>query len=527
MKSIEDRSLDLRSAFVSYETKTGFQNINDPISDRLSRFEEWLKKSIKDGSFNLNSVLAAYDSIMSSHRHSRRSDNDLMADRMVNVQKWITRSQNLTTMVDAFGPTVVNFTTITHAIDFAGNFGPGIIALEYDMLVVGSILFIGFNPVVFTQNDYNPSRTRWITDDILEVEYTQDVTNGYNTSTGQYKFTDEQFIFYEYLVFDPNSSLINLGFSKIDPGLKELYILTTSEIPIAAVCAGFIFPACNVTNASGYNYLLDTGFSSVLDCITFMSSLPPQPCPFEYRSNTTTCRTLHGLSAFFLPSVHCAHVRPDSAVCTSACLPACSNCDANAKCVATYPNFPNTLASFNPVYKCQCNNGYVGNGTSCTTKQCSYGNCPAPFGSYNCSSGLCMCTNTYTAQPELLGAGNTLCSCPAPSIERWYSGAPYCVPAGRCINDQNRYMCNLQQYTRVKCLALDNSFNFFGGCFCNYGFSGGLTHSCSCDSPKRVEWSNVVSGEVCLSSTECTATWQCSGSQTCTIPSGQAIGACA
>lgn len=308
-----------------------------------------------------------------------------------------------------------------------------------------------------------------------------------------------------------------------------MFTITTAAIPPFVICAYFIFPACNVTNSSGYNYLTDTGFSSVSDCITFLSSLPAtQPCPYEQRSNTTGCRALHALSSFFLPNVHCSHVKPDSHVCREQCLPACSNCDANAKCIATFPGFPSTPGSFSPVYKCQCNNGYIGNGTSCQSILCSNGNCPAPYGSYDCSTGSCMCTSTYTTQPELLGTGNSLCTCPSPNTVQWIGGSPMCLPIGRCVNDSYRYMCNLQQYSQVKCVPLNNDFQPLGGCMCNYGFNGGWEYPCTCVAPGRILWSDSFDGKVCLLPGKCTKDYpDCNRDQTCFIQAGQQVGTCA
>ena len=182
--------------------------------------------------------------------------------------------------------------------------------------------------------------------------------------------------------------------------------------------------------------------------------------------------------------------------------------------------------SFEPSYQCQCNNGYVGNGTSCQPKQCSYGNCPSSYGSYSCSTGLCLCESTYVNNPT--NTGNNLCICPSPSVVQWVGSSPICLPAGRCINDSYRYMCNLQQYSQVSCVQIQNSFAPFGGCVCNYGFNGGWEYPCVCVAPGRILWSNSFNGQVCLLPGQCTEDHpDCGGTQHCVIPTGQQVGTCA
>jgi hypothetical protein len=239
---------------------------------------------------------------------------------------------------------------------------------------------------------------------------------------------------------------------------------------------------------------------------------------YVQQSNTTACRSLHGTSAIFLPNIHCSHVRPNSHVCKDACTAQCSNCDPNAQCVATYP----TIESV--VYQCQCKNGYVGNGTSCTAKQCVNDNCPAMDGTFECSTGLCKCTETFTHEPQ--PNQNNLCYCPTDSgSEIFYNNSvPICVPKGRCINKQ--YQCTTQSYNHVKCVKLDNDFTLFGACLCNYGFNGGWEFPCSCPSGKRIVWSEILDGQVCLSPDECTANRQCPKNSVCVIPSGTPIGHC-
>jgi hypothetical protein len=49
---------------------------------------------------------------------------------------WIRRIENSSTMDAGYGETIVNVSTITHTVRYAGAFGPGmILAKEYDSIV--------------------------------------------------------------------------------------------------------------------------------------------------------------------------------------------------------------------------------------------------------------------------------------------------------------------------------------------------------------------------------------------------------
>jgi hypothetical protein len=440
---------------------------------------------------------------------------DLTSDRLTNAQLWITRSSNPITMAQAYSPSVVDFPNIFHTLDDVGNFGPGFVAEEYDSLVTNLVFILGYNPIVLAST-FDPFTTQWVDNNTLLVKYSTAVTAGANFTPGlTYKYVNNVVRNTEVIVFNNNSSLIRLGRTTQDPAAIKLFAAVNSELSVFEIC-GIIFQACNVTNATGYNYLSDTGFADFGSCVGFLLSLPPNnPCPYPQRSNTRDCRRLHAFSSLFLPNVHCSHVKPASMVCTDSCLPSCSNCDPNAKCVPEFPviNVPN------PVYKCQCNNGYVGNGTVCTPKNCSFGNCPALFGSYECSTGLCMCTESFTQNPT----GSSICTCPSPSQIFYNNSKPVCVPQGRCIDAQ--WQCNGQSYTQVKCVSVNNTFSLFNACVCNYGFNGGWEYPCSCPVGRRIVWSNTLNGDVCLNSTECTANWHCSTNR-CSISPGQQVGTC-
>jgi hypothetical protein len=450
---------------------------------------------------------------------------DLTPQRLANAEAWDLRALDDAHMTVAYANNItVNYTEIYHVVQDTGDFGPGSIAEEYDRITIDLTEIIGYAPVILGPT-YDPNAVRWLDNNTLITFHTDSIMTGFNTTTRQYQFIGYGFRDIEVIRYDPNSPLINLGYSIQDPAAEALYAASQATYSIELIC-GIIFQACDVTNSSGYNYLQDTDFTTIIDCITFLSTLNPKnPCPYPQRSNTTICRTLHGFSALLNPAVHCAHVRPVSMVCVDTCLPACSNCDPNAKCVATYPNFPTIIT---PVYQCQCNNGYIGNGATCTALMCNYGNCPAPYGYYNCSTGLCMCADTFTAQPALMGVNNSLCVCPTtisgPGQIVWENGLPICVPAGRCLT--KTWQCINQAEEDVKCLPQNNTFTQFGGCVCNPGFTGGWEFPCNCAPGNTVSWSNVINGNVCLAPGQCIANYQCPRGKTCVISPGQPIGIC-
>jgi hypothetical protein len=457
----------------------------------------------------------------------QNSNATLTALRMANARTWILRALAKDTMINAYN-TVVNFSTIFHIVRGVGNFGPGIVALEYDYLAVGLGDILGYSPVVFTSYVYDPSTTAWITPDVLLVDYTQSLLTGFDTTTFKYLYNESGFRLQEYIQFDPNSALINTGYTINDPGALKMFELTQASLTPAQIC-GIAWQACNPANST--SYWADTGFTDIVDCITFMTILQATPsvCPYPDRSNTTSCRGLHAFGALFLPSVHCAHVKRDSVVCKEQCLPACANCDPKATCVPTFPNFPYTPASFNAVYKCQCPNGYVGDGLTCAPQPCSSGSiCPSRFGTYTCSNttgNLCQCNPSWTPQPSVPTSNNSLCVCPAPSVAYWYNSSYICLTQGRCISDTARYMCS-QPNNVVKCVLQQNDFNPLGLCQCNYGYNGGIEYPCTCATGRRQIWSDALDGKVCLNATECTEQDDCGRSQTCVIPTGSQIGVC-
>jgi len=417
-------------------------------------------------------------------------------------------------MILAFSNEYSNENT-SHIVRDTADYAPREIAYEYDRVVLDLIFIFGFNPTMLHTN-YDPTTVKWLGPDTVQVDYNLDIKTKFNFTTGTYDIDMQGFRNRDIFVFEPGTKRVILDYTIQDPAAIAVFDVVGTSIPNEFTCGFIIIPACNRT-IDGGPYLSDTGFTSVEDCVTQLNNLPANPCPYAQRSNTKECRQLHGFSSGPLPSVHCAHTKIDSMVCQDSCLPACANCDSNAECVATFP----TLLT--PVYKCQCKNGYVGNGSTCAAKTCNYGNCPALYGSYQCSTGNCVCKDTFTANPTATG-NDDLCTCEGGQII-YNNSVPVCVPEGRCISQQ--YECNEQSYNQVKCKSIGyNTFTKFKFCVCNYGFNGGYEYPCTCDASKRVVWSDTLSGEVCLSTSECTANWHCAYPKTCQISSGQQVGQC-
>lgn len=437
---------------------------------------------------------------------------------------WTLRSNSIPNMYTAYNATYSNNATC-HIVRDVGDFCPLDGALSYDLLTVGLDQIIGYNPIDLGVM-FDPDTTQYLGNNTWRVDYTLNITTYSNATT--ITFNQQGFRFTDYYEYAPNTTQVIVDYGIQDPAAIKLFALVSGALPPEELCA-LTFAACGggQFGIPPLPYLNDTGFSTLSECITFMYGLAGTPanniCPYPTRSNTTNCRAAHMFASFFRPDIHCAHIRPDSAVCVNTCLPACANCDANASCQPVFVNFPN---SFTPTYTCQCNNGYVGNGSHCTPKACSYGNCPALWGSYDCSGdNLCKCTETFTPNPTDT-TGSNLCTCPAPSQLFWNGNVLECVPKGRCLAGQ-QWQCTSQSYNDVKCTTYgNNTFTLFNDCLCNYGFGGSWEYPCTCASPKRSFYSNSYSGNICLQPWECQFSWQCGYPLTCHVPTGQQIGSC-
>jgi hypothetical protein len=396
---------------------------------------------------------------------------------------------------------------------------PGILALEYDEILFITEQFLGYNPVILATK-WDPYTTEWVDDGngdfMLKVGYTLNITT-YNVTIGNYNIKQEGFRSTGYLVFENSTSaLISLGYDIQDPGAILLFSQTVSNTDPVALCAGLIYPACNGT--FGPSYIADTGYTNLEDCIAFLTPRTVNSkCPFQMRSDTNICRSLHATSSFIRPDIHCQHTGKFSHTCVDSCFPACDNCDPNAQCVATFPTL------FEPIYKCQCNNGYKGDGLTCTAEHSKHGHCDISPGRYVCSDGLCKCRDSFTWDPLATNRDNR-CFCPD-NGSIWQNGtSKMCVPLGRCLENKH---CTIQKYDTVKCLSVGhNNYTLWGGCLCNYGYEGGWESNCVCPAPKREVYSSVIKGKVCLSDTECVCNRNCKTGEQCSLIDGNPIGKC-
>lgn len=439
-------------------------------------------------------------------------EHQLVLDRIWAAEVWTLRSNNASAMNLAYSDEFSTNETC-HFVDSVGDYCPRDHAHEYDNNVLLLKAILGYNPAELVPI-WDASTIKWMTKDILLVNFYSYMRTAYDKLNHIY-LVQGTFYFTTYLTFQPGTKQIINDYSINELEANQAFEITGAMTDAIDVCTNVIWPACG---RPGMNYLNDTEFATIEECIAYTSNLPMVGvCPFVRRSKTQGCSSLHGINAFLLPSVHCQHVSPSSTKCQDSCLPECSNCDVNAKCIA---EFPNVLDS-TPVYKCECLPGYVGNGTHCKEEKCKYGQCGALYGSYGCSDGLCKCTDTFKHNPQ---HANNLCICPDGGKVIYNNSKPICVPKGRCIKDS--WECS-QGYSSVSCAVVDNPMAIFRECRCNYGYLGGRNYPCKCPAPKRELWSNLHNGNLCLSTTQCTASWHCGSGKTCfNPPYGDNVGMC-
>lgn len=140
----------------------------------------------------------------------------LLALRLVNLEVWQLRTNGgVASMEYAYSSAVVNFATIRRVVESIGSFS-GLVAKEYDELVVKLLFILGYSPVTLTAT-WNPNTVTWLTPDIAQIDYINVVNNGYNATTGTYAFANQEFYQREIVTFDANSELINTGYSINDP----------------------------------------------------------------------------------------------------------------------------------------------------------------------------------------------------------------------------------------------------------------------------------------------------------------------
>lgn len=437
------------------------------------------------------------------------SDPALLAARMNCIQLLTVRSTSYAQLQLAYQTCAS--ADITHTVQDVGDFGPGYdLALEYDEIVVIFSLLGQPDPVQL-RPVYDNSTITWLSHDMVRVDYIINITLQYNATTNGYNYNMQGFRYSTFYVFSNSTTdHVSLIYDIQDPAAIELFTLGSGTVPPEVICSAFIFPACNGTPQSGpLPFLPLTGYATIEECTTFISSVQrPSKCPFQGRSNTAACRTTHSWAAFIRPDIHCSHVSPSNPVCEDGCFPACDGCDANAGCAAVFPTL------FEPVYECQCKNGYRGDGKTCRPVTCNR-RWPCRGQHTTCENSTCVCKETFT-----WNATTGKCECLGGSV--WGSK---CVPTGRCTEKRQ---CNLQRGNTVSCSEYGfNPLTEWKHCLCNYGYEGGWEYPCVCPSGRREATTSYPSKHVCLAPNECTREHHCKRHQTCRLRSDNSgVGDC-
>ena len=407
---------------------------------------------------------------------------------------------------------------VTHTVQDVGDFGPGYdLALEYDEIVVIFPLLGQPDPVQL-RPVFDRSTIAWLSEDMARVDYIINITLQYNATTGGYNYNMQGFRYSTFYVFSNSSTdHVSLIYDIQDPAAIALFTLGSGIVPASVICESFIFPACNGTPYSGpLPFLPDTGYDTIEECTEFIASVQaPSKCPFQGRSNTAACRTTHSWAAFIRPDIHCSHVSPSNSVCEDGCYPACDDCDVNAECAAIFSS------TFTPEYKCQCKDGYTGDGKTCTPVTCDRRSAPSGASlcrerHTSCVNSTCVCNPTFT-----WNATSRKCECIGGSV--W--GA-LCVPTGRCTTKRQ---CAIQRANTVSCSTYGyNPLTDWKHCLCNYGYEGGWEYPCTCLPGRReVHSSQSGGGQLCIGSGECVRRHDCGRDHSCKMRGdGSGVGDC-
>ena len=188
-------------------------------------------------------------------------NSDLTSDRLLNAEKWINRTHSGQDMDIGYGVSVVT-DGICHKVQTSGDFCGRDIAKEYDSVVL-NIQILGSIAPILVWTIWNPSTIEWLTTDVLKVDFEMNITTAYDFNTGQYLVNNQTARLREYITFEPNSPLIKIGYTVHDISANKMFALADATLPNSILCSALIFPACNVSNGQGGNFLTNTGFSSV------------------------------------------------------------------------------------------------------------------------------------------------------------------------------------------------------------------------------------------------------------------------
>eukprot|EP01091_Cochliopodium_minus_P010394 TRINITY_DN273_c0_g1_i1.p1 TRINITY_DN273_c0_g1~~TRINITY_DN273_c0_g1_i1.p1 ORF type:complete len:490 (-),score=89.88 TRINITY_DN273_c0_g1_i1:50-1519(-) len=373
------------------------------------------------------------------------------------------------------------------------------------------------------------------TNDIYSIKYILNNTQ-LNGETFLYDIQDGLF-YTTYYVFQKGSALVSSETVTSADGAK--FISASSSVAdISQLCLIVVNYAC-LPGTENQQY------ATYDECIDKMTLIDQQNaarigggCPDKQVSNTTICRLLHAATALTYPPtsnvLHCPHTGTPSTICIDLCWDVCDHCDPNAQCQYKVNQYGERS------YECICNDGYIGNGTSCARTNCSAqyecaGSSNYNYVGCNTTTSQCYCQATFTWNPLTGG-----CDCTSGNSV-WYSNSAFCLPTGRC---RDKYQCTTNgtdsagqsqpavgNWNQVNCVPYGTLTTLFpdNSCLCNYGYDGGFFVPCTCAAGRTEVWSPTVNGNVCLTSSQCIADYSCPTGKHCNFSVGPSsgVGVCA
>lgn len=425
----------------------------------------------------------------------------------------------------------------------AGNFGsfcPLINALAYHRLLFQPLPQFGNHLITEVKIALIKGSERFIEPDVLRIDYITNASILFNVTTNSYVYIVEGLPYADVMHFENCSTRIK----------SEVLIAPTlgDHLYTAALAAPLPSDLCFALIGSPPGFIgacpVNTSFQIFTDyntCLEKYNLLPYKTdCPFALESDTLTCRSIHVASAFELPFIHCPHCarKGHSVPCNDTCLQYCVNCSSNAHCDGVISS---TDASV--TYACKCNNGYTGDGHTCTINSCSTpADCASGDSRGTCINNTCGCINTFIWDPSSAAkVGNSQCFCNFTSKMVWNGhgkeSVPECIPTGSCraatADDEFSKDCRkLFPFDKEKTFTCvkygHNDFDPYFKCICNPGYDGGWQVKCVCPEGKTERISiNLDGDKACLAPGECVDDEHCSSHHCIRDPSINQIGFCA